>query len=70
MMLRVISGTVLNQDSDYPMSGEIVGWRGDYLHIRWFDGKDCDEWPSDVTLTGDVKFEEVNDESNFSRTID
>ncbi len=56
MPLKVMSGTVLNQDSNHPMSGKIVGWRGGYLVIKWCNGLESDEWPSDVTLTGDVEF--------------
>jgi len=54
--MRVVSGTVLNEDSE---PGEVVGWDGDYLKIRWPGRPICLEWPGNVILTGDVEFGEV-----------
>lgn len=60
MKVVLTGGTVLNQDNDNPMSGTIEGRSGrddEYLRVRWVDGIVSDEWPADVTLTGDARFE-------------
>lgn len=59
MKLLVVSGTVLNQDSNHPMSGEIVGRNDDLICVLWCDGRVCNEYPKDITLTGNVEFGEV-----------
>lgn len=60
-MMRAVAGTVLNQDSDNPMSGEIVGWDKGRLRIHWASGLECNECPIDVILTGDVQFGEASE---------
>ena len=57
MAAILVSGTVLNQDSDNPMSGEIVERSGHDLSVAWSNGLVCWEDAGDVILTGNVKFE-------------
>ena len=56
LALVAARGTVLNQDSVEPMSGQIVGHTPDFLTVRWCDGVESQEYRSDVLLTGDVRF--------------
>lgn len=61
MKIVLVGGTVLNQDINRPLSGEIIGREGDLICVQWCDGVVCNEWPADVTLTGNVRFEICQD---------
>ena len=63
MKMIVVAGTVLNQDTGNPMSGRIIESGNSSVLVSWCNGLVNWEYRGDVTLTGDVEFEEINDDN-------